>query len=234
MANEIEREAERVRRAYARRDELGLDSRYEYWQPANLFIYQARERALLDLLGRAGLLPATGLSVLDAGCGDGAVLQDFLRYGAREAGLHGIDLLPDRVASARARLPGATIETGDVQALPYEEGRFDIIIGFTLLSSVTDPNARRRVAAEMLRVARPGGLVLVYDFWTNPRNRDARPVRRRELAALFPGREIEFRRTTLAPPLVRALIGLPGGRLACSLLEVIPFLNTHYLAAVRV
>jgi len=228
------REAERVRAAYARRAELGLDARYDYWQPANLFIYQSRERALLGLLAGAGVLPLTGRRVLDVGCGDGGVLRDLLRYGARAADLHGVDLLPERVERARELTPGARIEVGDAQALPYEDAGFDLVLGFTLLSSVVDEGARRRVAAEMARVTKPGGLVVVYDFWTNPTNRDVRPLRRAELRRLFPGRRVEFRGVTLAPPVVRALVGLPGGWLACTALEVLPFLRTHYLAAVHV
>jgi SAM-dependent methyltransferase len=233
VASDIDREAERVRASYARRAEMGLDARYDYWQTANLFIYQARERALLALLREAHVLPIGERAVLDAGCGDGAVLSDFLRYGAKPQNLYGVDLLPERVASAQARLPGAAIEVADAQSLPYEEGRFDLVLGFTLLSSVLDDLARQRVGGEMLRVTKPSGLLLIYDFWTNPINRHVRPLRRADLAALFPNRRIDFRRTTLAPPLTRLLMRAPGGWLAGSLLEVIPFLNTHYVAAIR-
>ena len=59
MTHSEDDEARRVKDAYARRAERGLDSRYEYWEPANLFIYQARERALLAFLREAGLLPLT-------------------------------------------------------------------------------------------------------------------------------------------------------------------------------
>src|SRR5947208_4432747 len=98
-------EADRARDAYARRAELGLDARYDYWQPANLFIYQSRERALLSALRDAGLLPLAGRWVLDVGCGDGAVLRDLLRYGAKAEDLSGLDLLPERVERARALTP---------------------------------------------------------------------------------------------------------------------------------
>jgi SAM-dependent methyltransferase len=233
MATEIEREAARVRAAYARRAERGLDSRYDYWDPPNLFIYQARERTLLSLLGQAGLLPVGERRVLDAGCGDGSALQDFLRYGASIDKLYGVDLLEDRVETARQRLPGATIENADAQSLPFPDADFDIVLGFTLFSSVIADEARRRVAAEMLRVTGKNGAIVLYDFWTNPTNRDTRPLRRDHVRALFPGSRIEFKHATLAPPLVRALVRAPGGWLACSTLSVIPFLQTHYVAIIR-
>src|SRR3990170_4744298 len=133
MSGEAEREAARVRAAYERRAALGLDARYDYWQPANLFIYQSRERTLLTLLRAAGMLPLTGRRVLDVGCG------------ARAEDLRGVDLLAERVQRARELTPGARIEVGDAQALPYEDGSFDLVLGFTLLSSVVDEGARRRI-----------------------------------------------------------------------------------------
>jgi SAM-dependent methyltransferase len=172
--------------------------------------------------------------VLDVGCGDGAVLHDCLRYGARVEDLSGVDLLPDRIESARARLPGARLEVGDGQSLPFESESFDIVLGFTLLSSVLDDDARGRLAAEMLRVARPGGLIVLYEFWVNPFNRDTRPLKHDDVRSLFAGHTVGFSRTTLAPPITRALARLPGGWLACTALEMIPFVNTHYLAAVKV
>jgi ubiquinone/menaquinone biosynthesis C-methylase UbiE len=226
-------EAERVRTAYARRSELGLDARYDHWQPHNLFIYQARERAVLSLLNRAGMLPLTGRRVLDVGCGDGSVLLDMQRYGAFPSDLCGIDLLPDRIARARGRLPEVRIDAGDARSMPYEDGAFDLTLGFTLLSSVRDPSARRAVADEMRRVTRAGGLVLLYDFWINPTNRHVRPLKRFEVGELFLG-GVDFESTTLAPPIARALFKLPGGQLACTLLDVLPFLRTHFVAAIHI
>jgi SAM-dependent methyltransferase len=230
----VDTEADRVRSAYARRAALALDARYEYWQPANLFVYQTRERAMLSVMHRAGALPLEGKRVLDLGCGDGAVLRDMLRYGARPSDLHGIDLLPDRVERARALTPGGHIDCADARHLPYDTGYFDLILGFTLLSSVTSAHARQQVTSEMARVSRPGGLVLIYDFWINPTNRDVHALRRSEVRALFRGRDVEFTSTTLAPPIVRALTRAPGGWIACVVLDMLRFLRTHYIAAVHI
>lgn len=234
MAADDRDEAARVRAAYARRERLGLDTRYDYWRPANLFIYQARERAVLELLRKANMLPLEGRRILDVGCGDGAVLRDMLRYGAAAGDLHGVDLIAERVERALELTPGARIEVADAQSLNYADGSFDLVLGFTLLSSVVEAEARARVTNEMRRVTRKeGGIVLLYDFWTNPFNRDVRPLRREEIRTLFPAQRIDFKSTTLAPPLLRLLAGLPGGWFACSLLDMLPFLRTHYVAAIH-
>lgn len=224
-------EAERIRSVYGRRAARGLDARYDYWLPANLFIYQSRERVLLQAL--RPLLPLADARVLDAGCGDGGMLLDCLRYGAQLRDLYGVDLLPDRVARARERLPGAQIEVADVRRLPYDDGFFDLVMAFTLLSSLLEDGVRRQACAELARVTRPEGLIVVYDFWINPFNREARPLRRSQLRALFPGYAVDFLPATLAPPLTRLLAPLPGGRLACTALEMLPFARTHFLARIR-
>jgi ubiquinone/menaquinone biosynthesis C-methylase UbiE len=230
VTGSAEEESLRVRRAYQRRAARGLDDRYAYWEPANLFLYQSRERALAAALGEAGLLPLRGRRVLDAGCGEGAVLRSLLRFDASPDRLHGVDLLPERIRRARQALP-ADFHVADAQALPYAPASFDLVLGFTLLSSLLDPSARQRVAAELRRVLRPAGLILLYDFWVNPLNRHARPLSRAEVRSLFPGLRARFASVTLAPPLARAVVPLPGGRVACTILEVLPFLRTHFLAA---
>ena len=92
---------------------------------------------------------------------------------------------------------------------------------------------RRRAAAEMLRVVRPGGVILWYDVrHPNPRNRDLVPIGRREIRAVFPGCEIDFATATLLPPLARRLA--PLSPVACRLLEaLVPPLRSHLAALIR-
>jgi hypothetical protein len=83
----------------------------------------------------------------------------------------------------------------------------------------------------MRRVLKPGGLLLWYDFWLNPLNRQTRGVRPSEIRALFPNCRYTFRRVTLAPPVTRWLA--PHSWLSCYLLENLRVFNTHYLAIIQ-
>jgi ubiquinone/menaquinone biosynthesis C-methylase UbiE len=126
-------------------------------------------------------------------------------------------------------VPGADIRHGDASELPWEDGRFDIVLQSMMFSSILDRAMRERAARELARVLRPDGLVLWYDFFTSsPRNRGARGVGRRELEQLFPGFEVRWRRVTLAPPLIRLLAH--RARPVASALQALRVLDTHALA----
>lgn len=223
-------EAERVRAAYARRATHGADERYTLTDLANLYLFQRRERALVELLRRHALLPLAGRRILDVGCGNGAVLRDLQRLGARPGDLAGVDLLPERVAAAHDANPAIAVAAGEATRLPYRDGCFDAVLLFTVVSSILEDAARHAVAAETVRVLRPGGVVVWYDFTWNPGNRDTRGVRLAELRRLYPGCDIDVRRVTLAPPISRR-IARRSFTLAAAL-ETIPLLRTHYLAAI--
>ena len=226
-------EAARVAAAYARRDPEAGRAVYTLQHPGTLFLVQALERTLLAELRRAGLLPLEGKRLLEIGCGAGDWLRMFIRWGFRPEDLAGLDLLPARVEAARARCPAAVdLRQGDAAALPYPDASFDLVLQSTVFTSILDDGVRRRVAAEMLRVLRPGGRVIWYDFRVNnPRNPDVRRVGAAEIRALFPGCEIRLRSVTLAPPLLRRLAGVSW--LLCHVLSWIPLLRTHYLGLLR-
>jgi len=223
-------EEARVREAYARRRP---GDRYAFSNPAHLFMMQEREAATLALLGREGLLPLAERTVLEVGCGGGQWLLDLVRWGARPDRLHGVDLLPERIAQARRLCaPEVTLSRSGATALPYGDRMFDLVLQATLISSILDPEVRRAIAREMWRVLRPGGAVLWYDIRVdNPRNADVRRVDREEIVQLFPGCQAVLTRVTLAPPLTRLLAGRSGA--LARALALVPVLRTHYLGLVR-
>lgn len=225
-------EAERIRAEYERRASEIAAERYSPADPAALFIRQTVERETLAALRRAGLLPLAGRRIVDVGCGGGQWLVDFETWGADRERLAGIDLVEERAEACQARIPAADVHAGDASALPWADGSFDVVLQSMLMSSVLDPAMRAAVAGEMARVLAPGGSVLWYDFFVdNPRNDSVRGIARSELAELFEGFEIAWRRVTLAPPLVRALA--PRARGLASALQALRLFDTHAIAVLR-
>jgi SAM-dependent methyltransferase len=225
------RETDRIREAYARRAATGADERYALDDPANRYLFERRERDLVALLRRHGHMPLAGRDIIDVGCGNGALLRDLVRLGADAERCHGIDLLPDRIAAGRDSDHRMTLRAGDASSLPYAEASFDIALQFTLLSSVLDDAMRRAIAGDTMRVLRPGGVLVWYDFVWNPGNRDTRGIGRSELRRLYAGCRIDARRVTLAPPIARRVARI-SPRL-CAALEAVPLLRSHLLAAAR-
>jgi len=201
------------------------DTPYALLNGAERYIHETRDRALFAMLARRGVERLSGLRLLELGCGEGALLRTLQHHGADR--VVGVEIDRGRAAYATAYAP---VAVGDAAALPYRDGSFDVVFAFTSLSSMPDRDGRRFAFAEAMRVLRPGGLAIVYDFWINPLNRRARPLGARELRALAAPRPVEIERVTLAPPVVRVL---GGRRSLCAPLERLSLLRTHLLAAVE-
>ena len=115
------------------------------------------------MLERAPLAP--GAAVLEVGCGPGTDLLDVAGIVGPSGRLLGVDASEVMIAEARRRTAAlgvaVTFEHGDVQALSFGDGTFDVCRAQRLLEHVPDP---ARALAEMARVTRPGGRVVVFDF----------------------------------------------------------------------
>jgi ubiquinone/menaquinone biosynthesis C-methylase UbiE len=228
----VDRELEKIKDAYSRRNAVRDQQRYSLWEEGALFRYQERQRATLKLLARNGFSRLEGVKILDVGCGHGGTLRDFVSYGARPENLAGIDLLEERIECARRLSPHFDLKVANAAELPFPDGSFDLAVTFTLFSSIKDPELRKAVADEIVRVLRRGGALLWYDFWTNPLNPDVEPLGLDEVRRLFGRNPAAARRETLAPPVARLLASRSW--IACELLAKVPLLRTHWLALVRV
>ena len=207
----------------------GNDALYSHLSDADRYIHETRDQAFRSLLKRHGIVSLEGIRVLELGCGDGAMIRSLAHHGADLSLVNGIDINPARASSAHAAYSPAGIAAGDASHLPYRDASFDLALAFTSFSSMTGKAVRARAATEALRVLRPGGLLVVYDFRVNPTNPATRPLREAELRDLFGHRHVDVERVTLAPPIVRVF---RGRRALCRPLERIPWLRTHLLAAV--
>jgi len=204
---------------------------YSLFNRPNLFTVQQRQRDILSGLKRAGVTNLADKRILEMGCGDGGVLIEFLNFGARPENLFGIDYLADRLANARGQLPLSPFTNADGSHLPFPSASFDIVMQFTALSSILDSNLRHNISSDMLRVLRPSGLILWYDFWLNPTNKQTHGIRPSEIKRLFPGCRYEFHKITLAPPIARRSV--PVSWILALFLENLKIFNTHYLALIR-
>lgn len=120
---------------------------------------EARRAAFVDAVG-AFVQAAGDERALDAGAGTGA-LAFALAPHVRE--VVALDLVPELLAEGRRRAPaGAAVEfvEGDAARLPFPAGSFDLAGCARTLHHTARPE---RVVAELTRVVRPGGRVLVID-----------------------------------------------------------------------
>ena len=101
-----------------------------------------------------------GTRVCDLGCGAGTALVHARSLGAEVAGL---DAAAPLVEIARRRLPGARIDLGDLEALPFADASFNVVTGFNSFQFAGDiPKA----LAEAARVCAPGGSVTMCVWGT--------------------------------------------------------------------
>jgi len=221
----------RLRAEYAAREQrLAGSHLYSLSNPAHRFMVRQRRQSVLELLRDCGIEPNKQL-ILELGCGRGGVLAEWIDYGAVPERLHGAELLPDRVRDAHSRLPQNPLTNADGQHLPYAATTFDLLLQYTVFTSILERSVKSNLAAEMLRVLRPGGLIIWYDFWLNPTNRQTRGIRPAEIRRLFPSCAFNFRRITLAPPLARRIV--PVSWKLALMLEKFNIFNSHYLVAIR-
>ena len=119
------------------------------------------QRALPFAFGPLGV-DALGDDVLEIGPGPG-MTTDLLR--ARVPRLTSIELDAALATALRERLDGTNVEVveGDATAMSFEDGRFSGAVTFTMLHHVPTVELQDAMFREVLRVLRPGGLLVAND-----------------------------------------------------------------------
>lgn len=146
--------------------------------------------ALISLPIMDRIVPQTDPLILDIATGTGRVPLIMARYGKFAGHVIGLDASRRMLKVARRKVSADRFEAfisltcGDAQDLPYSNNSFDVVTCLEALEFLAD---QRAALAEMIRVLRPGGLLLV-SIRINTRwmpNRTWSEVRmRRELAAM--------------------------------------------------
>jgi len=119
------------------------------------------EPGALEFLARIPIKPGTRM--LDVACGAGQIAIPAARAGAR---VTGVDIATNLIEQARARAKAEGVDVrfdeGDAEMLPYEDASFDLVV--SLIGAMFAPRPER-VAAELVRVCRPGGRIVMAN-WT--------------------------------------------------------------------
>ena len=137
----------------------GLTESYARWRSSRLgrITDALEQQLLLELLG-----PVADKTLLDVGCGDGALASELARRGAIVTGL---DADPAMIAAARRRtaieIPRPRFVAGQAERLPFDDAAFDCILAVTVLCFVRDA---ARAVAEMARVLTPGGRLVIGEL----------------------------------------------------------------------
>ena len=226
------REHERIRAVYGYYDSSAGEQRKR--NEANRGVRRNADTRWAALRGALSALALPdGARLLDVGCGGGDELARIAREFA-DLGpvLHGVDLLPDRIARAREAVPHGMFQVAGADRLPYPDQYFDVVLASTVFSSILDRGLARSVASEMTRLLTRAGAIVCYDTrYPNPWNSHTAAVGARQWRRLFPGADIRLTPETLLPPLARRL-GLLTVT-AYGPLRGVPFLRSHYVAEIR-
>jgi SAM-dependent methyltransferase len=120
-----------------------------YDEPGNPIV-AIEESVVGELLAQRPLGAA-----LDAACGTGRHARKLVDLGHA---VSGIDLTPEMLERARANVPGAHFEVGDLRQLPFAEGSFQTVVCGLALSHLRDLNEG---IAELGRVLAPGAQLII-------------------------------------------------------------------------
>jgi ubiquinone/menaquinone biosynthesis C-methylase UbiE len=118
-------------------------------------------RTLVEL---AGVKP--GDSVLDIGCGTGSLAIEAGKTVGPTGSVDGIDPSPEMIGRAKGkarRLANVRFEIAPAQNLPFADASFDIVMSSLVLHQLP-PDSLHTVKAEVARVLKPGGRLLLVDI----------------------------------------------------------------------
>jgi ubiquinone/menaquinone biosynthesis C-methylase UbiE len=226
---ETRTEVVRLREVYQHYSDRGFESsKWSITNRGNRAIQREREFKTRELLRTAGYFPLSSRRILDVGCGTGEEIRMFADWGARPENLFGVDLISERIRAAQRKFPKSTFRIANAESLPFPDGFFDLVVTFTVFTSILSGQMTTNVCSEISRVLAPGGGVLWYDLrMSNPFNKQVQGLSRRKIRRLFPGFHVTLEAISLLPPLARRL-----GPLTDPLygpLRTLPFLRTHLL-----
>ncbi|MEE9442257.1 MAG: class I SAM-dependent methyltransferase [candidate division Zixibacteria bacterium] len=207
-----------------------IDDRYSLTKPGNKYNYKNLYNGIEDLLLSA-FSDLSEVKFLEVGCGELFWPEVFMEIGCRSENCFGTDILHQRMVKGREKGRHTAAVTSSVLELPFKSDSFDLICQLTLMTSISEDADRDMAVEEMLRVLKPGGYILWYDFrYNNPKNPYTRAIGKNELHELFAPLPVQLKTITVFPPLARKMpaAGVP----LLKFINLFSMLRTHYLALI--
>ncbi len=108
-----------------------------------------------------------GEAVLDVGCGTGTLAMEVQRRVGRAGRVAGVDPGTEQIARARARAARRHVpiefQIGVIEQLPFPDQTFDVVLSTLMMHHLPAP-LKRQGLAEIARVLKPGGRLVIADF----------------------------------------------------------------------
>jgi len=108
-----------------------------------------------------------GDAVLDVGCGTGTLAMEVARRVGRAGRVAGVDPGTEQIARARAKAARRHVpiefQIGVIEQLPFPDQTFDVVLS-TLMMHHLPASLKRQGLAEIARVLKPGGRLVIADF----------------------------------------------------------------------
>ncbi|MCB1031837.1 MAG: glycosyltransferase, partial [Acidimicrobiales bacterium] len=217
-------ERARIEQVYGDYHASGRDQqRWDNEAAGNRCIIAERQESISSLLSAR----SAPKRVLEIGCGGGTVIGQLREVLDDDTEIFGVDLLADRLANALQLGP---VAQADGRKLPFRSDEFDLVVVFTVFSSILDQTIRTELAREIERVLATSGAILWYDMRYLSPNRSVQPLGRKAIQQLFPTSSVQASSLTVLPPLARRLG--ESDRRTYPMLSRMPFLRSHLLATV--
>lgn len=136
-----------------------------YYDLATNIVTLGQARRLRKMTVEQALIKP-GDTVLDVGCGTGEVTLWAKAY-AKDGNVYGIDPAPEMITVARSKATRKSLEidfrVGVIESLPFPDASIDVVTSSLMMHHLPE-DLKVRGLAEIYRVLKPGGRLLIADF----------------------------------------------------------------------
>ena len=138
-----------------------------YYDTITRIMTLGQERAIRAAsIAIAGIKP--GDSVLEVGCGTGTLTLAAKAQVGSMGKVYGIDIAPEMLAVARRKAARQNLDIvfgpGRIEDIPFPDSQFDAVLCSFMIHHFPDDNVRQKGFAEVQRVLKPNGRLLIVDL----------------------------------------------------------------------